>query len=108
MVREVRTKRLKVNVTESLRTRFWQRVERRGVDDCWPWKACLRNGYGAIKHEGKVLSAHVVAYCLTAKRNPPNECPNAVLTPILSGDPRPGIQGRIKPGSHCSRTRAEY
>ncbi len=34
MVREVRTKRLKVNVTESLRTRFWQRVERRGVDDC--------------------------------------------------------------------------
>ena len=30
--------------------RFWSKVDRRGPDECWPWKSGLnRNGYGSFK-----------------------------------------------------------
>jgi hypothetical protein len=46
--------------------RFWQKVDRRGVDDCWPWKASkFKQGYGRFSLKGRRLKAHRVAYALT-------------------------------------------
>jgi hypothetical protein len=34
---------------ETVKQRFWSKVDRRGLDDCWPWIASKRfKGYGAI------------------------------------------------------------
>lgn len=50
-----------------LAERFWEKVDRRGPDDCWPWLAGTDgNGYGAFTMSpGYQRSAHVVAYELT-------------------------------------------
>lgn len=32
---------------------FWSYVDRRGPDECWPWKGPLLNKYGAITVRGK-------------------------------------------------------
>ena len=57
--------------TESLRRRFAEKVCQRGPDECWYWLGCQRNGYGAIKHEKKVLGAHVVSVILDGRTIPP-------------------------------------
>lgn len=62
-------RRLAVEVTESLRIRLSAGVTRFGVDDCWPWIKSYRNGYGAIKHQGRVYSAHRIAFII-AKGDP--------------------------------------
>ena len=49
--------------------RFWDKVEKLGpipthipgLGNCWVWKASKRNGYGAIKYEGRIESAHRVS-----------------------------------------------
>lgn len=57
--------RLVIDVTPSLLARFWDRVEKRGEDECWPWTGANRgNGYGAIKHQGRVISTHCVSYVI--------------------------------------------
>lgn len=46
-------------------SRFWEKVRRGGPDDCWPWQSTATGmGYGRIKIDGKVYSAHRVAYAL--------------------------------------------
>ena len=44
--------------------RFWERVDRRGPDDCWEWTAGrVPAGYGAIKlSRGPVVKAHRFSY----------------------------------------------
>jgi uncharacterized protein (DUF433 family) len=45
---------------------FWSRVEKGGVDDCWPWAARRGpQGYGAFRIDGKDRRAHRVAYQLS-------------------------------------------
>lgn len=45
----------------SLEERFWSKVQK--TDACWQWIGChARGGYGSIKHKGRVLQAHRVAY----------------------------------------------
>lgn len=40
--------------------RFWEKVEKGGRDDCWPWTASIdRDGYGRF---GAGLLAHRIAY----------------------------------------------
>lgn len=50
----------------SLEDRFWPKVEIRGPDDCWPWKASDtgEDGYGKITVDGKNTTAHRVAWML--------------------------------------------
>lgn len=57
-------RRLPINVTPNLIARFKAAVDEAGPDDCWNWTKSFRNGYGAIKHETRVLGAHRVAYVL--------------------------------------------
>lgn len=57
-------RRLPINLTQSLISRFWSRVAKGKANECWEWQAAMRNGYGAIKHQKRVLSAHRVAYVI--------------------------------------------
>lgn len=46
-----------------LAERFWEKVDRRGPDECWMWTASRRAlGYGQIRIGGKSRKAHRVAY----------------------------------------------
>jgi hypothetical protein len=63
---------------------FWSRVDRRGPDDCWPWRNALDSGgYGVIGipkpyrgtvpcSRGGLARAHRVAYALTNGSFAPN------------------------------------
>lgn len=46
--------------------RFWAKVDRRGSDDCWEWKAAInkQTGYGAFGLHDRVTSAHRFSYKL--------------------------------------------
>ncbi len=58
---------------QPLEDRFWSKVDKRGPDECWPWKADLTsNGYGAFKlATGKKVRAHRFAWELTHGPIPP-------------------------------------
>ena len=45
--------------------RFWSKVDVRGPNECWPWTAGTRDGYGQFKLGGKNQNAHRVAYELS-------------------------------------------
>jgi len=50
---------------------FWDKVTVNGLDGCWIWRAGLNsNGYGMVRFQGKVRSAHRVSYELTHKPIP--------------------------------------
>lgn len=48
--------------------RFWPKVDVRGPDECWPWKASLKTGgYGQLRiggRNGRCGTAHRIAYTL--------------------------------------------
>lgn len=45
--------------------RFWEKVNRRGPNECWPWLACSqKEGYGVISYQGKTQRAHRIAFML--------------------------------------------
>lgn len=45
---------------------FWEKVDRRGDDECWPWLAAVvSSGYGNVRQGNRTRLAHVVAYELT-------------------------------------------
>ena len=44
---------------------FWANVDKRGPDECWPWKRKpASTGYGQLHWVGRTLQAHRVAYLL--------------------------------------------
>lgn len=47
-------------LTESDIERFWSKVDRRGDDECWPWRAGVfkQTGYGAFWFDGQNVGAH--------------------------------------------------
>lgn len=45
--------------------RFWKKVKKASDDECWVWKASCRDGYGQVRIEKVLRSAHRVAYELT-------------------------------------------
>jgi len=52
-----------MQVTDHVRTRFWQKVSVSG--GCWLWHGSLsRKGYGAMTIQGKYIPAHRIAYLL--------------------------------------------
>lgn len=47
---------------------FWSRVDRRGPDECWPWKGRVmasRRGYGRLTFSGRMIGAHRMALSLS-------------------------------------------
>ncbi len=54
--------------------RFWNGVDVRGPDECWPWmRSTFHFGHGQFKVDGKNLKAHRVAYFITNGQWP-NPC----------------------------------
>jgi hypothetical protein len=50
---------------EDLRIRFWKKVDIKGEDDCWEWKASLINtGYGYIGLNYGMITAHRASWLL--------------------------------------------
>jgi len=49
-----------------LEARFWEKVDKRGPDECWEWKGSkTKTGYGRINngtHSGSPLRAHRVSW----------------------------------------------
>ena len=44
---------------------FWAKVDKKGADECWLWTGSTYvNGYGTIRRDGKVVSAHRTSYDL--------------------------------------------
>jgi len=79
--------------------RFWSKVDMRGPDECWPWKACIRNkeeGYGAFMLGGKLRPAHQIAWelmngAMPSGMNACHRCDNPVCC----------NPSHIFPGSHA-------
>ena len=45
--------------------RFWDKVNVKSKNECWEWLAsCRKNGYGALKIDGKVSDSHRLSYAL--------------------------------------------
>lgn len=43
----------------STERRFWYKVDKKGKDECWNWKASVRGkGYGSFRVNGSKMSAH--------------------------------------------------
>lgn len=40
---------------------FWSRIERRGEQECWPWRGSTANGYGDLRFGGGKAKAHRLA-----------------------------------------------
>jgi len=62
---------------EILKPRFWDKVWKRGEDECWLWtgatnagKNCKRLPYGVIKipNTRKLIKAHILSFILHYKR----------------------------------------
>jgi len=46
-----------------LTDRFWEKVDKRGPDECWEWRAARhKSGYGQFKYGGAMKQAHRVAW----------------------------------------------
>lgn len=60
--------------------RFWVFVNKGSEDDCWEWKGALRNGYGVMNIDHKVVYAHRFSYELhfgtTDQPNVLHKCDN--------------------------------
>lgn len=60
---------------ERLRSRFWGRVDKKGLDECWKWDGAVSaQGYGRISIGGRgggMHQAHRVAYQLERGKIPP-------------------------------------
>jgi DNA-binding CsgD family transcriptional regulator len=41
---------------------MWQMVDKRGPDECWPWKGSTNTGYGRVQIEGRSYYAHRVIF----------------------------------------------
>jgi hypothetical protein len=47
-------------------TEFWMSIDRRGVDECWPWTGYLNeDGYGEFFFEERMIGAHELAVTFT-------------------------------------------
>jgi hypothetical protein len=61
--------------TRPLKERVWEKIEIRGLDECWPWQAGTNEaGYGKIGVGGKFGKtdfAHRIVWRLTHKRKIP-------------------------------------
>lgn len=59
----------------TLETRFWKYVDRRGDSDCWNWTGDkIRDGYGRIWNNGKTRRAHRISWELRYGEVPENMC----------------------------------
>ncbi len=49
---------------KSLEQRFWEKVDKRGPDECWEWTACKTWGYGYIQDWSQQWKTHRLSWVL--------------------------------------------
>lgn len=70
-------------LTEKEIRRFWTRVDVRGENECWEWKAGkFDNGYGSFGTKRGTYRAHRVAWQI-ANRRPPREGYSIAHAPVI-------------------------
>lgn len=58
-------------LTPNLLRCFFSKVDiGKTIDECWLWTGATRNGYGCLKHNCKLLSAHRLAYVIRYRQIP--------------------------------------
>lgn len=58
----------------SLETRFWEKVEKAGSNECWLWTASTAKGYGCIGDgNGRIVGAHRVSWAIVNGDIPPGK-----------------------------------
>jgi len=68
---ESRSHQLSISIEE----RFWEKVDRKGIDDCWLWTGSIRGyGYGGFAANGKDYRAHRYVYEITYGAIPEGIC----------------------------------
>jgi len=58
-----------IKITSEIVKRFWEKVDVRSPDECWPWMACaMGEGYGVLRvgigAQAKTVLTHRIAYTL--------------------------------------------
>ena len=100
---------------KSLTERFWEKVDIRGEDECWPWTACTNHAYGWFRLSGSSTNAHRVAYELSTGQEIPigqvvrHKCDNPpCCNPghIILGTQADNIRDRMKRG-RCRPAKGE-
>lgn len=87
--------------TRPVADRFWEKVDRRGEDDCWLWTGALQKGYGhMLGVRGKSLRAHRVAYELLVGR-----IPDGCELDHLCRNPKCVNPAHLEPVSHAENIR---
>ena len=52
-----------MNKRKNLYRRYWNKVDRKGANECWNWRGATNSsGYGMIKVGGKMVKTHRFAY----------------------------------------------
>lgn len=60
-----------MEINESVISRFWAKVDKRGPDECWKWIGSRTNqGYGNLKIFGRMYGAHRVSLILAGSSIP--------------------------------------
>ncbi len=58
---------------ETYEERFWSFVDKRGPDECWPWKGARLKGYGAFRRNGNRRVATRIAWEYVTGAPPPDD-----------------------------------
>ena len=97
-------------VSVPLADRFWNKVEKRGADECWLWLGANDGKYGQIWKEGRNERAHLVSWeiahgeafpagmdaCHTCD-NPPCVNPTHIFPGTVSDNARDALaKGRLR------------
>jgi hypothetical protein len=102
-------------VARPLEERFWEKVERRAADECWPWLGGINDrGRGYICVVGKMIPAARVAWELANGKPLPADlfachtCDNGLCcnaAHIYPGTPRDNQQDCVGRGRHACQKR---
>ncbi len=100
-----------------LAERFWEKVDKRGPDECWPWLGAHSNGYGQIYSNGRSRKATQISWELAnAKPFPEGLCachacdnpPCVNPAHIWAGSMSQNTRDAVAKGRHVSKGGGEW